>query len=250
MTRFSVASALLVGLAISAVADEPPSGKPAGAASAKLTSTPEPLPEGVARFNGMLVGRLAAKDIERGTFVAKIDAVSRVWRNSRAENPKSLVGKTVEVSGVSGRFLDVLVVTRKGETIEFECKHDGDGLVFPGEMLRKVAAFDPADYPVLPESFRGFQGVVVADVIKKDPETFELIVKVQRVGDTWKDNAAKQPKSIEGKPMMLAGFWNRKDDYHNLKVGDRIECGMKHIARRSDHLNVAESLRKIEKDSK
>ena len=96
-----------------------------------LKATAGKLPDGIEQFNGMLVGRLAAKDVERGTFVVQVDAVSRVWRNSKAKDPKSVVGKSVEIGGVFGKFLDVLIVMRKGETIEFECKHDGDGLVLP-----------------------------------------------------------------------------------------------------------------------
>jgi hypothetical protein len=195
----------------------------------------------------MLVGRLAAKDVEKGTFVVHVDAVARVWRNSKAENPKNLVDRAVEVNGVFGRFLDVLVVTRKGETVEFECKHDGDALVFPGELLRKVAPYKAEDYPVLPEAFRGFRGAVVAEIMKKDPETFELIIAVKKIADIWKENGAKQPESIVGKQMMLAGFWNRKDAYHKLKVGDQIEIGMQHIGRQSDHLTVAEFVRQSDK---
>ena len=134
---------------------------------------------GVQRFNGMLVGRLVSKDVEKGTFVAKIDRVSRVWRNSKAENPKSVVGKTVLVDGVFGRFLDVLVVTRKGETLEFECKHDGDKLTFPGELLRRVAPYDASDYPELPEAFRGMlfgieplQGQVVQSEVTPNGTSF------------------------------------------------------------------------------
>ena len=82
----------------------------------------------------------------------------------------------------------------------------------------------------------------------KDPETFELIFKVDRITDTWKDNKAKQAKSIEGRTLMLAGFWNRKDEYHKLKVGNQIEVGMKHIGMRSEHLTVAEFVRKAERD--
>ena len=96
-----------------------------------LKKTPDALPDGMKEFNGMLLGRLAAKDVEKGTFVVSVDAVPRVWRDSKAGDPQSVVGKTVEVSGVFGKFLDVLVVARKGETLEFECKHDGDGLVRP-----------------------------------------------------------------------------------------------------------------------
>ena len=237
--------AILTGLAAPVAADEPQEKSPATTAqTVQLKTTADTLPEGVARFNGMLVGRLASKDIERGTFLVKVDAVSRVWENSQAENPQSLVGKTVEVNGVFGKFLDVLVVTRTGETVEFECKHDGDQLKFPGELLRKVAAYTPEDYPTLPEEFRGFQGVVMAQIVKKDPESFELIVEVIKVSDTWEKNTAKQPNSIEGKPMMLAGFWNRKEAFHNLKAGDRIEVGMRHIAMRSNHVTVAEFVRK------
>lgn len=250
MNRSLTTLAILVSLSIPSLADEPKSKIGKSTTATGLKSTADPLPEGVRKFNGMLIGRLAAKDVEQGTFLVQVDAVARVWRNSKAEDPKSLVGKTVEVSGVFGRFLDVLVVTRIGETLEFECKHDGDRLVFPGEMLRKVAAYDPADYPQLPEEFRGFHGSVIGKVVKKDPETFELIFKVDRVTDTWKDNKARQAKSIEGKTLMLAGFWNRKDEYHKLKVGNRIEVGMKHIGMRSEHLTVAEFVRPANAKSK
>lgn len=212
----------------------------------ELKSTQDPLPKGMRKFNGMLLGRLAAKDVEKGTFVVQVDAVPRVWRNSQAEDPQSVVNKTVEVSGVFGKFLDVLVVTRKGDTLEFECKHDGDGLTFPGEMLRKVAPYDPEDFPELPEAFRGFQGSLVADIKKKDAETMEMIVEVQNIKQTWDGNRAKEPKSIEGKPMMLAGFWTRKEAYHKLKVGDRIEAGMKHISLRSNHMSLERFVRKVE----
>lgn len=234
--------AVLVGLSSPVAADEPrlPQNEtqPFG-----LKTEPEELPKGIRKFNGMVVGTLAAKDVERGTFVVQVDAIPRVWRNNGAENPKSIVGKTIEVSGVTGKFLDVLVVMRPGETIEFECKHDGDRLVFPGELLRKVAPYKPEDYPVLPEEFRGFRGEVIADVIQKDPETFELIIKVAKITKTWKESNAKNPESIEGKTIMLAGFWNRREAYHKLKVGERIAVGMQHIGRQSDHLTVAESVR-------
>lgn len=215
--------------------------------NADLTATPDALPSGMRDFNGMLLGRLAAKDVEKGTFVVRVDAVPRVWRNSKAEDPQSIVGKTVMVHGVFGKFLDVLVVSRKGETLEFECQHDGDKLNFPGELLRKVGPYDPNDFPELPEKFRGFQGAVLADVKKKDAETMEMIVQVRKVTQTWKDNKAKKPKSIEGKSMMLAGFWTRKEAYHNLKVGDRIEAGMKHISLRSNHMSLEKFVRKTDK---
>ncbi len=241
--------AILVGLTSPVSAEDPQVDQPVQQTQ-ELKATPDELPDGIQRFNGMLVGRLAAKDVEKGAFVVVVDAVPRVWRNSRAENPKSVVGKSIRIEGVFGKFLDVLVTTRLGETIEFECKYDEDALVFPGELLRKVAPYQVEDYPELPEEFRGFRGAAIVEIQKKDPETFELIVKVKKVTAQWKENGAKQPESILGKSLMLAGFWNRKDAYHNLKEGDRIEVGMQHIGRQSDHLTVAEFVRKSDGDAR
>ena len=207
--------------------------------------TPDELPAGIKRFNGMLVGRLVEKDVEKGTFILNVDAVPRVWRNSKAENPKSVIGKNVSVDGVFGKWLDVLLLVKEGESLEFECRHDGgDGLTFPGELLRKVGPFKPSDFPVLPDEFRGFHGAVAAKIVKKDAETLELIVEVARVLDTWKENGAKKPESIVQRQVMLGGFWRRKEEYHGLKVGDHIEVGLQHIGRQSDHLSVVEFVRK------
>ena len=237
--------ALLTAMVMPVAADEPQTKANSGSPSqAALRTTPDELPAGIRRFNGMLVGRIAAKDIERGTFVVNVDTVSRVWRNSQSENPQSVVGKAVEVGGVSGKWLDVLVTTRTGETIEFECQHDGDVLRFPGELLRKVAPYKAENYPRLPEEFRGFQGVIVADIVKKDSESFELMVKVSEVSKVWPASKARQPDSIKGQSMLLAGFWNRREVYQSLKPGDRIEAGIQHISRQSDHVNVHEFVRK------
>lgn len=212
--------------------------------SAERASTEGVFPDGMLGFNGMLVGRLVKKDVEKGTFVVAVDAVSRVWRNSKAESPKSIVKKNVEINGVFGKWLDVLLLVKKGETLEFEARHDGEArLTFPGELLRKVSPYKAEDYPVLPEGFRGFQGEIAATIIKKDVETFELIVKVDRVIESADKSGAKNPTSIEGKPMMLAGFWQQQDAYHELKIGDRIQAGLKHIGRQSDHLSVSGAVR-------
>jgi beta-lactamase regulating signal transducer with metallopeptidase domain len=235
------------GLALPVAAADVPERKPAATRTeaASLKTTAEELPIGIRGFNGMLVGRLAAKDAETGSFTVQVDAVSRVWENSRAENPRSIVGKTVSVGGVFGRFLDVLVVTRIGETVEFECKYDEGRLVFPGELMRKVAPFAAEEYPILPDDFRGFKGLVVAEVIKKDSETLEVILRVANVRKLWEGNSAKDANSIQGKSVMLAGFWNRREAFHELKVGSTIEVGMNHAALRSDHLMVIEGIQII-----
>ena len=207
--------------------------------------TADPLPKSAARFNGMLVGRLVKKDVERGTFIVNVDAVPRVWRNSKAPSPKSLIGKNVEVDGVFGKWLDVLLLVKVGETLECEARHDGgQRLTFPGELLRKVAPFKPGDYPVLPEDVRGFSGAVAGRVVTKNPDLLEIIVEVDRVLAISKNNSAKRPEGLVGQRVMLGGFWQRKDAYHGLKVNDRIEVGLQHIGRQSDHLSVREFVRK------
>lgn len=93
--------ALLAGLAMPAAADEPQAKATTTAQTAVLKTAAEDLPDGIKNFNGMLIGRLAAKDVERGTFVLQVDAVARVWENSKAEDPQSIAGKTVAVNGLA-----------------------------------------------------------------------------------------------------------------------------------------------------
>jgi hypothetical protein len=104
----------------------------------------------------------------------------------------------------------------------------------------------PGDYPELPEQFRGFNGVVVGKIVKKDSELMEMILEVQKIKDRWKDDKSKDPEVIVGKQIMLAGFWRRKDDYHGLKAGETIEAGLQHVQTRSDHLTLSEVLRKVD----
>ncbi len=138
MTRRIATLAIVVGLALPVAAENEKKPQRAATRPVDLKTTPDELPKGTKNFNGMLVGRLAKKDVEKGTFIVKVDAVPRVWRNSNAENPKSIVGKQA----------------------------------------------------------------------------------------------------------MLAGFWRRKEAYHDLAVGDTFEGALQHVQVRSDHLTVGE-FRKI-----
>ncbi|MCA9140297.1 MAG: hypothetical protein KDB00_26180, partial [Planctomycetales bacterium] len=69
MKRSVSTVAIIAGLTMPLVADEPRSRSSAqvsvGQSQGELKTTPDALPSGIKKFNGMLVGRLAAKDVER-----------------------------------------------------------------------------------------------------------------------------------------------------------------------------------------
>ena len=114
-----------------------------------------------------------------------------------------------------------------------------------GEVLRKVASVSPGDYPVLPDGFRGFRGMLVGKVIRKDDHLLDLVVEIESIKETFAKSESENPKTIVGKQAMLAGFWQRKDAFHSINVGDTIEFGVEHQQRLSDHLNVIESVKKV-----
>jgi hypothetical protein len=236
--------ALMVSLTLPIAADDGKEKKkvpPVPVRPRVLKTTFDEFPKGLNRFNGMIVGRLVKKDVEKGTFMMHVDTVPRVWRNSKAENPKSIINKTVVVDGVFGKFLDVLLLVKKGETLECEARHDGgNNLTFPGEALRKVAPVKAGDYPELPEGFRGFNGFVTGRIVKKDQEMMEITLQIEAVKKSSDKSRAKKPESIVGQKAIVIGFWRQKDAYAALKVGDTLECALQHVVSRSDHLNVGE----------
>ena len=123
--------------------------------------------------------------------------------------------------------------------------HDSGDRLRVGEVLRKVAPVKPGDYPELPDDFRGFKGTLVAKVVSKDDPSLALMVQIEEIKTASPSSRAKQADTIVGKQIMLAGFWRRKDDFHELRVGDTIECGVDHPQPLSDHLNVIEDLKKV-----
>lgn len=205
------------------------------------------VPEELRRFSGMMIGKLVQRDIERGNFTVTVDYVARVWENNKARNPRAAVGKTFRVEGVSGQWLDQLLLVRPGESIEFEAQHrQGDAFRFPGEWLKKVAPYDPAQHPVPPEGFRGFSGVVVATIEEKRIESRELVLTIREIKRTFEKNQAKEPEQVKDKKVVLAGFWARMSKpFDPLKKGDMIEAGVLHRVPQSDHFTVIEYAKKV-----
>lgn len=210
------------------------------------------IPADLIDFRGMLIGKLIDRDIERGTFKVKVEYVSRVWENSKSNNPRAAVGKTFTVDGVTGKWLDQLILLRPGETLEFEAQHrSGDTLTFPGEWLRKVPPFKAEDHPVPPEGFRGFAGVVTGTILSKNTESHELILQIDTVEKSFDRSSAKEADSVKGKPIVLAGFWGKMNqELEKLEAGERIRAGVLHRVPKSDHLTVAEFVEEISASEK
>jgi hypothetical protein len=246
MTRSTTTLVLLVSLALPAAADDENKCQDALQRPAATKTTPDDLPEGIKGFNGMLIGRLAAKDLENGTFVVTIDAVAFVAPRSQAPNPRQAVGKTLAVEGLSGQFLDRLVLINPGDTLYFGAFHDRNSrLRFAGEGFQKAGPVTQEDYPELTEEFRGFQGVVLGRIVKKHLDTYSMIVRVDSIKETSDKNQAKSPSSIIGKTAIVAGLGRHRDLFRQLNVGDIIECGIQHGQKTADHLTVTELLSKV-----
>jgi hypothetical protein len=109
---------------------------------------------------------------ERGELTIRVEYVPRVWEVNKAEKPRSAAGRTFLVEGVFGKLLDNLLLIKPGETMEVEVQHQrGDRFRFPGEWLQKAAAFDPEKYPIPPDEFRGFRGILTGEVVAKFEES-------------------------------------------------------------------------------
>ena len=94
---------------------------------------------GLKEFRGILIGKLVSKDTEKGTLVFEMEKVKKTWKANKAPNPKAAVGKELLVKGISGKWLDVLLLLEKGERIEVEAFHNGkEHLDFVQEWLKKA----------------------------------------------------------------------------------------------------------------
>lgn len=94
---------------------------------------------GLNGFRGILIGKLVRKDVEKGTLAFKMEKVKRIWKANKAPAPEKSKGKLIRVEGISGKFLDTLLVLEIGDRIEVEAFHvRGTALKFPGEWLKKA----------------------------------------------------------------------------------------------------------------
>lgn len=263
MNRPLAALALTTVLAAPTAAEEPKKSDQPAAES--TTESAGKVPEAFYGFSGTLAGVVTEKDVEGASLVLKVQDVRNVWKNSKAEQPRSIVGQTVPVEKFFGKWLDVLLVVKPGDTIELETKHvRGDRLQFLGENFKKVAPVsqqaresdgDRPDAPAkeaaqddgkFPAGLRGFRGILAGKVVSTDVEKGVLVFQASEVKRTWPKNTAKNPGSCQGKELTvngIAGKW--LDVLLVLKPGDAIEVEAFH--NRGEALDfVQEWLKKVE----
>ena len=152
---------------------------------------------------------------------------------------------------MSGPWLDKLLLMKKGETLKIRSMTlVGDTLTLSPKatVLERAAPFSKDTYPIPPESFVGFRGVVTGKVVTKSEQGYELIMKVGKVDETLRGSVAKDAKSIEGRLLELRGFYDQKyrAKFDDLRIGDTIRLGVEHADRTMDSLQVTRSLEKVE----
>ena len=200
-------------------------------------------------FYAIVIGRLESKDIELGEFILDVDHVSSMYENRWVKN--EIVGKTVNVTGVSGQFLDKLLQIKRGETLKVRSggyQADANRLDFAEKfhVLERAAPFNPEDFGVPPQEFRGFHGVLQGKIIEVGG--YEVLMIVDEVPKSADDSKAANGDSIKGKRIRVVGFYNQHADvFHDLHVDDTIRLSVSHADPTHDELVVTGLLERMGK---
>ncbi|MEE3370716.1 MAG: hypothetical protein VX346_15355 [Planctomycetota bacterium] len=201
-------------------------------------------------FYAIVIGRLKTKDIELGEFTMDVDYVTSIYGDRRLKD--TIIGKTVKVKGLSGPWIDKLLLIKRGETLKMR-SGTLNGTVLSlspkATVFERATPFDPDTYPIPPEAFRGFQGVVVGTIESKSDQGYDLTMRVKNVDSTFAGNRATNPKSIEGRLMNMGGFFTNtvfREKFGNLRIGDTIRVGAAHRVPETDGLEVTRILESVE----
>lgn len=212
----------------------------------------DPVPEGMHGVSGLISARMIEKDNERGTIVMKVEKVHRLWRGNKAKNAGSGEGKTLKLTGITGKALDQLLVIRKGDRFSIEIKHvSGPNLRYLGEGLKRLNE-DELPAETLGEDsnprrhMHGFRGIFIGTLAAKDSEKGTLSVKIESIKKTWKKNKAKHAAKAKGQVWEVRGVSGKwLDVLVESKLGERLEVEAFH--NRGNKLDfVGEWLKKAE----
>ena len=203
---------------------------------------------GANTFYSIVIGRLKSKDVELGEFTLDVDYITAIYGDRSLK--RTVLGKTVKVVGISGAWLDTLLLIKRGETLKFR-SGTLEGTTFSlspkATVLERAIPFDPETYPVPAESFRGFRGVVVGTISEKSEQGYELTLKIDSIERSQKNSRASDAKASVGRLMSMRGFFNEqfREKFGDLKIGDRIRVGAVHTDPTVDSFTVVEELEKL-----
>ena len=192
-------------------------------------------------FYSIVIGRLKTKDIELGEFTMQVDYVTSIYGDRRKKD--QIMGKTVKVVGLSGPWLDKLLLIKRGETLKLR-SGTLTGLTITlspkATVLERAAPFDPSTYPIPPETFRGFRGVVVGKVVSKSEQGYDLTLRITKVEKADPDSRAAKPDAVVGRLMNMQGFYNGayREKFDDLRIGDVVRVGAAHRVPEIDALEV------------
>ena len=203
---------------------------------------------GANTFYSIVIGRLKSKDVELGEFTLEVDYITAIYGDRSLK--QTVLGKTVKVVGISGAWLDTLLLIKRGETLKFR-SGTLQGTTFSlspkATVLERAVPFDPETYPVPAESFRGFRGVVVGTITEKSEQGYELTLKINSIERSQKSSRATNARASVGRLMSMRGFFDQKfrTKFGDLKIGDRIRVGAVHTDPTVDSFTVVEELQKL-----
>ena len=230
-----------------AVANQQQTGK---ASASRNGKGPGKKAGGETGFYAIVIGRLKSKDVELGEFTLEVDHVNSMYSGRWVKD--AIIGKTVTVTGVSGKFRDNLLLIKRGETLKFRSgsySEDSNslGFGFKFHVLERTAPFDPDAVGVPPEEFRGFRGVLLGKIVELD-QSYEVLLRVDEVVKLADGNRATDANSIKGKLVRLIGFFQHQNKFKDLHEGDTIRAGATHADRTHDEFGVTDVLEKIGQD--
>ncbi|MCR9292435.1 MAG: hypothetical protein NXI32_06935 [bacterium] len=197
------------------------------------------------QFYSIVIGRLRSKDIELGELEIDIDYVI----SSRPKLNSDLIGTRVKLVGVSGKYLDSLLPIKRGETIkvrtgDFNPETNVLGFGYKFHVLERTAPFQPGDFGVPPEEFRGFSGELTGKIV--EAVGYEVLLEVKESSPA-EGSQAKDAASIVGKRIRIAGFFNQhRDAFSDLSEGDEIRVSVTHRDTKSDAIDVTDKLEAVE----
>lgn len=222
-------------------------GNPKG--NGKKTGKRRRTADGRVGFYAIVIGRLRSKDVELGEFTVEVDHVTSMYESRWVKD--EIIGKTVKVTGVSGRFLDSLLLIKRGEPLKFRSgsySAKSGSLTFGSKfhVLERTVKFDPAAFGVPPDAFRGFSGILQGEIVELD-QGYEVLLRVDTIVELSDDSKAIDADSIKEKRIKLTGFFQYEEKFKDLHEGDTICVGVRQAHPSHDEFQVKDVLEKVER---